>query len=207
MKTIIACDPGSSGGIAWRSPMNNNHAQKMPETRREVIDLLKHEIGENRDGSAVAYIEKVAPYIPMAGASAMFEFGRSVERVGCILETLGVRLIEVPPQAWQKALNLGKSERVPVPKMPKGLSGLQKHEWKDANAAAIKSANTHNATAARDWKNKLKGEAQRRFPEIKVTLAICDSLLLLDYAIQRERDLQVISTHARDDANEPWRLV
>lgn len=33
-----------------------------------------------------------------------------------------------------------------------------------------------------DWKNKLKAEAQRRFPGLTVTLATADALLLLDYA-------------------------
>lgn len=31
------------------------------------------------------------------------------------------------------------------------------------------------------WKNKLKGEAQRRFPGVDVTLDISDALLILDY--------------------------
>lgn len=33
-----------------------------------------------------------------------------------------------------------------------------------------------------EWKNKLKAEAQRRFPGLTVTLATADALLLLDYA-------------------------
>ena len=33
-----------------------------------------------------------------------------------------------------------------------------------------------------EWKNKLKAEAQRRFPHITVTLATADSLLILDWA-------------------------
>lgn len=33
-----------------------------------------------------------------------------------------------------------------------------------------------------EWKNKLKAEAQRRFPQIKVTLDTADALLLLEYA-------------------------
>ena len=32
------------------------------------------------------------------------------------------------------------------------------------------------------WKNRLKGEAQRRFPNVDVTLKTADSLLILDYA-------------------------
>ena len=34
----------------------------------------------------------------------------------------------------------------------------------------------------KDWKNKLKAEAQRRFPGLTVTLKTADALLLLDYA-------------------------
>lgn len=42
------------------------------------------------------------------------------------------------------------------------------------------------ATCASDseWKNKLKGEAQRRFPDQRVTLKTADALLLLEYGTQ-----------------------
>jgi hypothetical protein len=33
-----------------------------------------------------------------------------------------------------------------------------------------------------EWKNKLKAEAQRRFPHLKVTLKTADALLILEYA-------------------------
>ena len=39
------------------------------------------------------------------------------------------------------------------------------------------------------WKAKLKAEAQRRFPALKVTLATADALLLLDFALRQERAL------------------
>ena len=39
-----------------------------------------------------------------------------------------------------------------------------------------------------EWKNKLKAEAQRRFPQLKVTLKTADAILLLDYAIHLERN-------------------
>ena len=32
------------------------------------------------------------------------------------------------------------------------------------------------------WKNKLKARAQDLFPQIKVTLALADALLIMDYA-------------------------
>jgi hypothetical protein len=36
------------------------------------------------------------------------------------------------------------------------------------------------------WKNKLKAEAQRRYPALKITLATADALLILDYAVEFE---------------------
>lgn len=37
-----------------------------------------------------------------------------------------------------------------------------------------------------EWKNKLKAEAQRRFPHLAVTLKTTDALLILEYALQKE---------------------
>jgi crossover junction endodeoxyribonuclease RuvC len=48
---------------------------------------------------------------------------------------------------------------------------------------------TASACASKtQWKNKLKAEAQRRYPELNVTLKTADALLLLEYAkgLQRE---------------------
>lgn len=36
------------------------------------------------------------------------------------------------------------------------------------------------------WKNKLKAEAQRRFPNCEVTLKTADALLILEYGISRK---------------------
>jgi len=36
-----------------------------------------------------------------------------------------------------------------------------------------------------EWKNKLKAEAQRRFPHLKVTLKTADALLILDWVMRR----------------------
>jgi hypothetical protein len=35
-----------------------------------------------------------------------------------------------------------------------------------------------------EWKNKLKAEAQRRFPQLNVTLKTADALLMLEYALR-----------------------
>ena len=43
--------------------------------------------------------------------------------------------------------------------------------------------------SAGEWKNKLKAEAQRRFPELKVTLKTADALLILDYGRTKEANV------------------
>lgn len=179
MKTIIAVDPGQSGGIAWINA-NGYGVKPMPETRGDVISLLRELCAA--PFNCVAYIEKISGFIPDGGASMMFVFGQNVERVGCILEVLGVRLIEVQPKAWQKFLGMGSSDRIRTPSAPRGSSPADKRKFKEDNAAEIKAAKAHNAKAKQEWKNKLKAESQRRFPGITVTLKTCDALLLLDYA-------------------------
>jgi hypothetical protein len=184
--TIIAVDPGATGGIAAHEEGKDAEVHKMPETRRDTIDLLQQLARNPKD--TVAYIEKINGYIPDGGPSQMFEFGKSVERVGCILETLGVRLIEITPQAWIKSLALGKMEKIPLPKPPKGLDKVGMSIWKQQNAENIKSVKAANQRLKTEWKNKLKSEAQRRFPSIKVTLGNCDALLILEAAKQSERN-------------------
>lgn len=49
-------------------------------------------------------------------------------------------------------------------------------EWQKALSLGNKGKLTQTA-----WKNKLKAEAQRRFPGVNVTLKTADALLLLEY--------------------------
>jgi len=45
---------------------------------------------------------------------------------------------------------------------------------------------TRGAMSKTEWKNKLKSEAQRRYPDQTVTLATADGLLIMEYAINQE---------------------
>lgn len=183
-RTFMAVDPG--GAIAW-SNRQGTFTRNWPDTRRDMIDLFNRILGEHEGPVApVAYMEKVVAYIPDAGASSMFEYGRRVERPGCVMECLGIRQIEITPQSWQGHLSLGKSERVPTLKMPRGLTMGQKIKWRSQNKNKLESIRLYNARAKRDWKNKLKAESQRRFPDLKVTLFNCDALLILETAIKLE---------------------
>lgn len=163
---LIAVDPGASGGIAWTDGAGV-FITNIPETRGDCISLLRGIVAAT-PVQWTAYHEKITGFIPDGGATMMFEFGRNVERIGCILETLGVRILEVAPREWQARLALGKVDRQ---RATADMTLEQK--------AAVKR---HNAHAKQDWKNKLKADAQRRFPGLKVTLKNCDALLILDYA-------------------------
>ncbi len=184
-KTILAIDPGKNGGLAWRKD-GIVSCQHTPETRRDTIDLIKS-VCDNPD-CTVCYHEKVAEYIPDGGASAMIVYGKMIERCECIAETLGVRVIAVPPKEWQKYFNFGVSGRVAGPKPPKGATKKEVTAFKKANKEAIKATKSMNAKLKTEWKNKLLAESQRRFPKQKVTKATADALLILDYAIAQERD-------------------
>lgn len=173
-RTYIAVDSGASGGIAWSNRLGV-HVVPMPDTRRGVIDVINDiTIDDQGQKPPVAYYEKIQGFIPDGGPSMMFNFGIAYERVACVLETRGIRIVEVTPQHWIKALGLGKKGMI---RAEKGATAAEKQ--------AVKKA---NAEAKRDWKNKLKAEAERRFPGLKVTLKTADALLLLEVAIRTEAE-------------------
>ena len=45
---------------------------------------------------------------------------------------------------------------------------------------------TRGSMSKTEWKNKLKSEAQRRYPDLTVTLSTADALLIMEYAISQE---------------------
>lgn len=153
MKTIIAIDPGGSGGIVIRAG-TGIVARPMPDTEGDVLELLKAaSSAASPDGNElVAVVESQTGCAgKLVSAPAMFKFGRNYGFILGALQCLAARVELVTPQKWQKALSLGTSR-----------------------LCASKT----------EWKNKLKAEAQRLFPGVKVTLATADALLLLEYYIR-----------------------
>ena len=55
-------------------------------------------------------------------------------------------------------------------------------KWIKYHALGTKSGMTNT-----EWKNKLKAKAQMLYPQINVTLWCADSLLILDYAINKRK--------------------
>jgi len=152
MKTILAIDPGLSGGLAV-SRFGKTECYPMPATGGDQLALVR----DVKTAAAVEAVELVCVLEEVGGfagkaqpGSAMFRFGENYGFLKGVIQALEIRLMLVRPQVWQKGFGLGT-----------------------ASACASKT----------EWKNKLKAEAQRRFPHLKVTHKTADALLILEYAL------------------------
>lgn len=103
MKTIIAVDPGVSGGIAV---LNDELVElhKMPETLTEIYRLL----ADNKTNGAQLWIEEIPKFtgrnIPSSVTAVLFQnFGR----IEGIAVSTGYVLNRVRPVDWQAPLGLG----------------------------------------------------------------------------------------------------
>jgi len=104
VKRILAIDPGLSGGLAYYGPAGII-LDSMPATDLDVSILVTDRLAI----SDVCYIEKVGGYVGGKGApgSSMFNFGRNVGFLHGLIAALKTRVIEVPPQRWQKTIGAG----------------------------------------------------------------------------------------------------
>ena len=150
MKIIIAIVPGVSGGIAVTA-FGKTVCHPMPVTEGDRLELIRDlkRTADLEGADCLCVLEEVNGFVGKAQpGSAMFKFGEGYGFLKGVVQALGIRLVLVRPQVWQKVFGLGTASR-----------------------CASKS----------EWKNKLKAEAQRRFPDLTVTLQTADALLILDW--------------------------
>lgn len=159
-KKVIGIDPGFSGGIAYINSAGIIDCCHMPDTPKDIFDKLKEIISEDSEGNrleikedVVCYLEDVGGGRPGQAVGAMTKFARHNGHLEMALLALGVRIVKVVPQKWQKTLGIGSS------------SAYDKSEWK----------------------RRLKAKAQELYPDKKVTLVNADALLILNYALEKER--------------------
>lgn len=99
--SYIGCDPGKSGGIAVIYPDGKASAFPMPETERDLWDLLNELSGLYVDIRAAIEIVGARPG---QGVSSMFKFGMGYGALRMAVIASGIPVRHVTPQAWQKAL-------------------------------------------------------------------------------------------------------
>jgi hypothetical protein len=157
----VGIDPGASGGLAALSPDGKIVSFKSIKDEKTIWEWINH---FRSLGQGVAVIEKVSGYIGGEGqpGSAMFNFGQSYGFLrGCLVAS-------------------GHTENETFHVVPP-------QEWQRA-LSIPKRVRLESRTA---WKGRLKKEAERRFPSLKVTLATADALLIALYCLQ---------TYGRKDA-------
>jgi len=114
---IIGIDPGKSGGIAWTScdpAIIDPQAVKMPQTPRDIYDLLFDLATKGIGISVFAFIERVGPMpamgnvkkgIPRQGIASTAKFMRHAGHLEMALIATGIPHEFVTPAVWQR--NLG----------------------------------------------------------------------------------------------------
>lgn len=151
---FIGIDPGVRGGIAV---ISNDlvYVEPIPDTEKELWQLLSAYGGEDIRDNVYVTIEKVQGYIGKdKGQSglgrSMFTFGYQYGIATMAVVASGIRedhFQKIPPKKWQNPFLEGYS------KMP-----------------------------YRQRKNRLKEIAASLFPTIKITLAVADALLIAEYS-------------------------
>lgn len=168
---IIGIDPGAGGGICVRKWTGEYEVIKMPETQGDILDFLRR-FQPSQVTPTRAYMELLPAYmgtnIPQSSVAVMFEnFGF----IKGVLQSMGVPLRLIPPNIWTKSLGIGTRE---MARSPKGATAAQKKE-----------VQRENQVRKNEWKRKLRSEAQRRYPDIPMTLNKCDAVLIMDYGIRQ----------------------
>lgn len=111
-KTIIAIDPGASGGIAWMHHGCRANSFKMPETEHDLAELLES-ITCQFSEPVECLLEDVHA-MPGQGVTSMFSFGCNFGIIRGVLAALKIPYRRERPQSWQKkvgGLPADKKER------------------------------------------------------------------------------------------------
>lgn len=107
--TYIGIDCGKNGSICAITP-TGPVAHKMPDTDKDLLDLLKSVMFSD-DGKAVAYLEEVSSS-PQMGVVSAFTFGRGYGKLEMALLAAEIPTDKVRPAVWQKALRcLSKGDK------------------------------------------------------------------------------------------------
>lgn len=176
-KSSLYCgiDVGANGGIAFLSTDKSfAEVHKMPEDRYDLVRLLaEYPI-------MTAVIEELNSS-PQMGVNAAFTFGRNYERPLAICSSLHIRVVQVRPKQWQRALGMasGKtgSKRKIVDERGGDLPIMSTAELKEFDQATLRARNER----VRNHKHNLKTLAETLFPSLRLTLSTCDSILLAEY--------------------------
>src|SRR5210317_959318 len=118
MRTLMAIDPGKSGGVAV-SAFGKTVCHPMPETEGDRLELIRSfkTVADIEGAACLCVLEEVNGFVGKAQpGSAMFRFGEHFGFLKGAIQALGIRLVLVRPQVWQKGLGLGTASTCASPR-------------------------------------------------------------------------------------------
>jgi Holliday junction resolvasome RuvABC endonuclease subunit len=112
---FIGVDPGASGGVGIIRTHHTDavpaECHKMPETPRDIVNLLDDQLLGYHRAFVYAVLERVNA-MPKQGVSSTFKFGRSYGLLEGALAALEIPYELVAPTVWQKAMGcLSKGDK------------------------------------------------------------------------------------------------
>jgi hypothetical protein len=156
---LLAIDPGGAGGLAWCDAASGGTvtARAMPDTEGGLLMILRDIVAEAGNPAMVAAF---------------------VEQVGGYVRTEGGQ----PGSAMFKfgrgfGFLLGACAGMGIP-----VDLVPPQRWQRGIATGVRAG-----LSKPDWKRKLKAQAERLFPGLRVTLATADALVMLEWARRLER--------------------
>jgi hypothetical protein len=158
MTSYITIDPGVNGGIAWDTAQLAS-CMGMPGSDTETAEEIQR-LAEMDD-----VLRRIRPGIK------------------CIIEDVPKFVGRALPGStiFPLAFNCGLVRGIAVSlRMPVIL--VRPQDWQKHFRLGTKG----DTSGTTEWKNRLKAEAQRRYPHLKVSLKTADALLILAYAQEKQ---------------------
>lgn len=166
--TPVCIDPGANGSIVYPAALINAIViEKIPDTLEELNRVVSN------IGRAYGQLKPKAFLEHNTGFMAGIKSSTNAQGEE---QTAGVS----PKAMYVFGRSTGHLEMALIANnIP--VCRITPIKWQ--NAALVSTPKKRLMTPAQ-WKNHLKAEAQKRFPEVKVTLANADALLILDAVLK-----------------------
>ncbi len=155
-KIIVAIDPGASGGIAWRSHLSGNVKTGSIAIPETEGDFI-HFMFNIKEKAQINDIPVIAYLEHVSGFAGEAQPGSRMFNFG---RWFWGPMFTIMTMGWRLEL-------------------VRPVKWQKAL-----SLGNSRGMSKTEWKNKLKAEAQRLFPDQRVTLKTADALLILEYGVR-----------------------
>ena len=110
MNSLLAIDPGASGGLAWTDAAGAVHAEPLPEGMTAIVDRLRELAAELPGLTAV--VENVGYWMPGDHPNSAAKFARHCGELDAALYALGIPALRKPtPASWMAKLGTLPKEK------------------------------------------------------------------------------------------------